>query len=107
MRRAAAGLEAHSIVNGRWSWSAGAELANRNFRNFSGHNSPGERAFFTAATSVAGWLSVERTLVRVPERRFIADSSAKAKAGREFAAGAGAVSTLPRSRPRAWFVCAK
>src|SRR6267378_5190291 len=86
MRRAAAGLEAHSIVNGRWSWSAGAELANRNFRNFSGHNSPAERAFFTAATSVAGWLSVERTLVRVPERRFIADSSAKAKAGREFAA---------------------
>src|SRR5712664_1628999 len=62
MRRAAAGLEAHSIVNGRWRWSAGAELANRNFRNLSGHNSPAEHAFFTSATSVAGWLSVERTL---------------------------------------------
>src|SRR5712664_1646877 len=75
MRRAAAGLEAHSIVNGRWSWRAGAELANRNFRNFSGHNSPAERAFFTAATSVAGWLSVERTLLRVPERRFTLDTA--------------------------------
>src|SRR6267378_4347722 len=36
MRRAAAGAELHAIVNGRWSWSAGAEVAHRNFRNLSG-----------------------------------------------------------------------
>src|SRR5256885_14049117 len=75
MRRAAAGAEVHSIVNGRWSWSAGAEVAHRNFRNLSGHTSPAERAFFTGATSVAGWLGAERTLVRVPERRFTLASS--------------------------------
>src|SRR5712664_3664516 len=103
MRRAAAGVEAHSIVNGRWSWTAGAELANRNFRNFSGHNSPAERAFFTAATSVAGWLSVERTLVRAPERRFVLDSSAVAQAGREFAAGLGPFATLRGSLRAHWF----
>jgi len=107
MRRAAAGLEAHSIVNGHWSWSAGAELANRNFRNLSGHNSPAERAFFTGATSVAGWLSVERTLVRVPEHRFTADSSAEATAGREFAAGLGPFATFRGSLRAHWFPRAK
>src|SRR5260370_5870900 len=37
MRRAAVGAEVHSMVNDRWSWSAGAELANRNFRHLSDH----------------------------------------------------------------------
>ena len=94
MRRAAVGAEVDSIVNGRWSWSAGAELANRNFRNLSGHTSPAERAFFTGATSVAAWLGVKRTLVRVPERRFTLDSSAEARAGREFADALGPFATL-------------
>ena len=94
MRRAAVGAEVHSIVNGRWSWSAGAEIADRNFRNLSGHTTPAERPFFSGATSVAGWLRVVRTLVRVPDRRFTLDSSAAAKAGREFRDGLGPFATL-------------
>src|SRR5436309_6460164 len=94
LRRAAAGAEVHSVVNGRWSWSAGAEIANRNFRNLSGHNSPAERAFFTGATSVAGWLGAQRILLRVPQRRFTLASSAEAKAGREFREGLGPFGTL-------------
>src|SRR5467141_910533 len=70
MRRAAIGAELRSAVNGRWSWSAGAEIANRNFRNLGGHTSPAERPFFSGATSVAGWVGVVRTLVLVPEHRF-------------------------------------
>src|SRR5437870_1164502 len=107
MRRAAAGAEVHSVVNGRWSWSAGAEIANRNFRNLSGHTSPAERAFFTGATSVAGWLGAERTLVRVPERRFTLASSAEAKAGREFREGLGPFATLRGSLRAHWFPRAK
>src|SRR6267143_364834 len=107
MRRAAVGAEVHSIVNQRWSWSAGAELANRNFRNLSGHTSPAERAFFTGATSVAGWLGVKRTLARVPDRRFTLDSSAAAKAGREFADGLGPFATLRGSLRAHWFPRAK
>ncbi len=107
VRRAAAGVEAHSIVNGQWSWSAGAEIANRNFRNLSGHTSPAERAFFTSATSVAGWLGVKRTLVRVPERRLTLDSSAEAKAGREFADALGPFATLRGSLRAHWFPRAK
>jgi tetratricopeptide (TPR) repeat protein len=107
MRRAAAGVEAHSVVNGRWSWSAGAEIANRNFRNLNGHASLAERAFFAGATSVAGWLSVERTLMRVAERRFMLDSTAEAKAGREFADSLGPFVTLRGSLRARWFPRAK
>src|SRR5260370_8585651 len=62
VRRDAAGAEVHSVVNGRWSWSAGAEIAHRNFRNLNGHTLPAERAFFTAATPVPGCLGLLRTL---------------------------------------------
>jgi hypothetical protein len=107
MRRAAAGAEVHSVVNGIWSWSAGAEIANRNFRNLNGHISPAERQFFTEATSLAGWLGVQRTLVRAPEHRFTLDSSAKAKAGREFADGLGPFATLRGALLAHWFPRAK
>jgi len=103
MRRAAAGADVHSVVNGWWSWSAGAEIANRNFRNLSGITSSAERTFFTDATSIAGWLGVQRTLVRVPERRFTLDSSAEARAGREFADGLGPFVTLCGSLRARWF----
>ncbi len=103
LRHIAAGAEIHSVVNGRWSWSAGAETASRNFRNLSSSLSPAERSFFTDATSLAGWLGLERTLARIPERRFTLDSSAKAGAGREFANGLGPFATLRGSLTAHWF----
>jgi len=103
MRRAAFGLEVHSIVNGRWNWSAGADIANRNFRNVSAVASPAERTFFTGSTSLAGRLSFERAMLRVPERRFTLDSSAEARAGREFADGLGPFATLRGSLRAHWF----
>jgi tetratricopeptide (TPR) repeat protein len=103
MRRAAFGLEVHSIVNGRWNWGAGADIANRNFRNVSAVASPAERTFFTGSTSLAGRLRFERTLARVAERRFTLDSSAEARAGREFADGLGPFATLRGSLRAHWF----
>ncbi len=107
VRRMAAGVEVHSIVNRHWSWSTGAEIANRNFRNLSGHTSPAERPFFSGATSVAGRLGVVRTLVRVPERRFTVDSSAEARAGREFADALGPFAGFRGSLRAHWFPRAK
>jgi hypothetical protein len=97
----------HSIVTGRWSWSAGAEIAHRNFRNLSGHTSPTERAFFTDSASVAAWLGVQRSLLRIPERRFTLDSKAEMKAGREFADNLGPFATLRGSLRAHWFPRAK
>jgi hypothetical protein len=103
MRRAAAGAEVRSIMNGRWSWSAGAEVANRNFRNVSGLTSPSGRIFFTGSTSLAAWLGAQRTLFRAPERRFTVDSAVQAKGGREFADGLGPFATLRGSLRADWF----
>ena len=107
MRRAAAGVEVHSIMNGRRSWSAGAEIANRNFRNLGGLILRVERTFFTGATSVAGWLGIQQTLLFVPEHRFTLDSSVEAKAGREFADGLGPFAALRGSLRGDWLPRAK
>lgn len=107
LRRIAFGADFHAVVNGRWSWSAGAEAANRNFRNVSGAVSSVQQPFFNGGNSLAGWLGVERNLVRVPERRFTLDSSAEARAGREFATALGSFATTRGSLVAHWFPLAK
>jgi len=102
LRRLSAGAEFRSVVNGNWSWSAGAEVTNRNFRNLPSNATVAEREFFTGGTSLASWLRAERMLVRVPERRFTLDSFAEAKAGRAFASGLGPFATLRGSLQASW-----
>src|SRR5260370_2515012 len=94
MRRAAAGAEVHAIVSSRWSWSAGAEVAHRNFRNLSGLTAPAGLAFFTHPPSIAGGLDAHPTLLRVPERPFTPPSTAEARAGKEYADGLGPFATV-------------
>jgi hypothetical protein len=102
LRRVAAGAEFRSVVNGRWSWSGGAEVAHRNFRNLSNSLSSSERPFFTATTSLAGWLGAGRSLLRVPEHRFTLDTSAELRVGREFANGLGPFASLRGSLVARW-----
>jgi len=102
IRRVAAGAEFRSVVNGNWSWSGGAEVARRNFRNLLGPLSSTEQPFFTATTSLAGWLGAGRSLLRVPERRFTLDTSAELRAGREFTNGLGPFASLRGSLLAHW-----
>jgi hypothetical protein len=102
LRRVAAGAEFRSLVNGRWSWSGGVEVAHRNFRNLSNSLSSSERPFFTATTSLAGWLGAGRSLLRVPEHRFTLDTSAELRAGRQFANGLGPFASLRGSLVVRW-----
>jgi len=94
LRRIAGGVELHSVANGRWRWSTGMEVASRSFRNLQGTNSTAEKAFFTDANSFGYWLRVDRSLLRVPERRFALDSSAEGRIGRTFAENLGAFGTV-------------
>ena len=103
IRRIAAGGEFNQVVNGRWSWSAGAEAANRNFRNLSSSLSATEHVFFTGGNSLAGWVGAARTVVRAPERRFTLDSSVQARAGREFASSLGPFVTFQGRLNAHWF----
>ena len=102
LRRVSAGAEFRSVVNGNWNWSSGAEIAHRNFRNLGEPLSSSERPFFTATTSLAGWLGAGRSLLRVPERRFTLDTSAELRAGREFADGLGPFASLRGSLLAHW-----
>ena len=107
LRRIVAGAEFRGVSNGRSSWSAGAEAGNRNFRNVGSSLPRAQRTPFTGGNSVGGWLGAERTLARVPERRFTLDSSVKATAGREFAGALGPFATLRGALRAEWFPQAK
>jgi tetratricopeptide (TPR) repeat protein len=102
LRRVAGGVELHSVVNGRWSWSTGTEIANRSFRNLPVLTTTAEKIFFTGANSFSYWLRANRSLLRLPERRFTLDSSAEGRIGRTFAENLGASGTLRGSLDARW-----
>lgn len=102
MRSMAGGVELNSVVNGRWSWSTGMEIASRSFRNLEGIGSAKEKAFFTDADAFHYWLRAERSLLRVPEHRFTLDSTTEGLIGRTFAENLGASGTLRGSLDAHW-----
>jgi tetratricopeptide (TPR) repeat protein len=103
LRRISGGAEYRQVESGRWAWNTGFEVAHRSFRNLAGHTSPAELPFFTGGTSFSYWLRAERSLVRVPEHRFVLDSSARASVGRDFAPGLGSSGSLRGSLEAHWF----
>jgi tetratricopeptide (TPR) repeat protein len=107
VRRTSGGAELQVVESGRWSWSTGVEVANRSFRNLDGHTSASEMAFFTDGNSLAWWARVDRSLLRLPERRLTVDSSAEARIGREFAGNVGSFGTLRGSLKARWLPRAK
>jgi hypothetical protein len=107
LRRIAGGVEFRRVVNGRWSWSAGAEVANRSFRNFAGPTSAAEAAFFTDGTSFETWLRADAAVLRVPERRLTVTAATEIHAGRTFADTLAAFGTLGGSLHAQWFPRAK
>ena len=102
LRRVVGGVELRSVVNGRWSWSTGSEVASRSFRNLPGITSVAERDFFTDGISLAYWLRAERSLLRVPEHRLTVDSAAEGRIGRTFAGNLGAFVTVRGSTDAHW-----
>jgi tetratricopeptide (TPR) repeat protein len=102
LRRVAGGVEFRSVVNGKSAWSTGIEISNRSFRNVNGLISTPEKTFFTDATSFAYWLRADRSLLRIPERRFTLDSTAEARIGRAFAQGLGVFASTRASLDAHW-----
>lgn len=102
LRRVAGGVELHAVASASWSWSTGAELANRSFRNLTGIAGGPEKAFFTEGNSFVYWLRAERWLLRVPERRFTVEGSAEGRIGRTFTDNLGAFGTAQGSMDAHW-----
>ena len=102
VRRVAGGAELRSVVNGKWSWSTGIEVANRSFRNLTSEASAAGKSFFSDGNSLAYWVRADRSLLRVPERRFTIDGSAEARVGREFANNLGSYGVARGSLSGRW-----
>jgi tetratricopeptide (TPR) repeat protein len=102
LRRVAGGIELRSVVDGRLAWTTGLEVASRSFRNVQGVATVAERKFFTGATSFAYWLQADRSLLRIPERRFTLDSSAQGRIGRTFADNLGSFATVRGALDTHW-----
>lgn len=83
VEKAAAGVEIRFIQSGRWNWSAGVEYSYREFRNVAGIPSAAA-PFFTDGSSVALRSSVQRWLIRFPERRFTLNSGGSGAFGSFF-----------------------
>ena len=102
LKKSAAGAEVQFLPSGRWEWDAGVEYSHRDFRSLLGIPSPAA-PFFTNGSSLALRSSVEHSLVRFPERRFILSSGATAELGTFFTNPLGRYERLEGSLSAHWF----
>jgi hypothetical protein len=103
VRRESGGAELRSVVNGRWSWSTGIDIANRSFRNLTPQAAAAGKSFFSDGTTLAYWAHLDRSLLRLPEQRFTIDGSAEGRIGREFANNLGSFGTARGALSAHWF----
>jgi tetratricopeptide (TPR) repeat protein len=102
MERVAAGAELRFIESGRWQWSMGGEYTDRLYRTLTGIPAPAA-PFFTAGSSVALFSTVQRSLIRFPERRFTLDGGASGQVGTFFTKPLGRYARLQSSLFADWF----
>ena len=80
LQKAAAGAELRFLQGGFWQWTAGVEYSYRDFRNLYGL-APQAAPFFSSGSSIALRSSLQRWLIRFPERRFTLQASANGELG--------------------------
>lgn len=102
LRRAAIGADVASIVNGRWQWSMDGEYSYRDFRTSVGIPAQAA-AFFTNSSGLDVRGSVQRSLIRFPERRFSLDAGATGEAGKFFSNPLGRYGRLQGLLAAHWF----
>jgi hypothetical protein len=101
VEKAAAGAEMRFIESGRWEWSAGVEYSYRKFRNVFGI--PAAAApFFTDGSAIALRSSVQRWLIRFPERRFTLNSIGSGEFGTFFREQLGRYGRLEGTLAARW-----
>lgn len=107
LRRIEAGIELRSVVNGNWSWTAGAGVTGRSFRNGDATTNLAGLAYFTNSTSLEASASAKRVILRVPERRFNVVGSVESRFGRGYKENLGPFGTIRGSLLSDWLPHAK
>jgi hypothetical protein len=90
VRRFAGGAELDIAESGWWGWAAGAEALSREFQHLSMQLPHAAWPFFTDSTSLDAWLSLDRWLLRIPERRFTIKGTGEVRGGRNYGGRLGA-----------------
>ncbi|MCU1340587.1 MAG: hypothetical protein JWN92_10 [Candidatus Acidoferrum typicum] len=102
LEKTAAGAKIQFIEDGLWRWNAGVEYSYRNFRNLVAI--PAQAAFFfTNGSAIALRSGIERSLVRIPERRFTLDGHAIAEIGTFFQAPLGRYGRIEGGVTANWY----
>jgi hypothetical protein len=102
VERVAAGADLRFIESGRWQWTMGAEYTDRRYRTLIGI--PAQAApFFTGGSSLALISTVQRSLIRLPERRFTLQGRASGQVGTFFTNPLGRYASLQSSLFADWF----
>jgi len=107
LRRIEAGIALRSVVNGNWSWTAGAGVIGRSFKNGDMTASVNGSSFFTSSTSLEASAAVKRAIWRLPERRFIVTGSLESRFGRGFKNNLGLFGSTGGSIRADWLPHAK
>lgn len=102
MERIAAGAQLRFIESGRWQWSMAAEYTDRRYRTLI--SIPAQASpFFTGGSSLALLSTIDRSLIRFPERRFTLDAGASGEVGTFFQKPLGRYARLQGSLAANWF----
>jgi tetratricopeptide (TPR) repeat protein len=107
LRRIEAGIELRSVVNGNWSWTAGAGVIGRSFRNGDLTANLAGLPYFTNSTSLEASASAKRVILRVPEHRFTVVGSVESRLGRGYKENLGPFGTIGGSLRTDWLPHAK
>jgi hypothetical protein len=94
LKRFAGGAELHLVETARWDLTAGLDAISREFRNVPASLPMAAALFFTDSGTFDTRLGAHRTLLRVPERRFMLDGLAEVRAGRNYGSGLGAFASI-------------
>lgn len=101
MRKIAVGGAITSIASWRWRWNLGGEYSYRDFRSLRGIPAQAE-TFFTNGSEIAVRSTVQRSLIRFPERRLFLDGSATGEAGKFTASPLGRFGRIAGSLTASW-----
>ena len=102
LERLAAGAEIRFIESGRWQWALGAEYTDRLYRTRIGIPAPAA-PFFAGGSSIALLSTVQRSLLRFPERRFTLDGMATGELGTFFDKPLGRYGRLQSGLAANWY----
>ena len=102
LRREALSANLASFVSGRWTWSAGAELSHRDFRNVN-LGTALTPSVLTKGYQLKQTTSVEAEILRMPERRLTLSAGASSQVGRLWSQSSHSFEKLQPSLRLHWF----